>query len=355
MALSLVANRLYSDRQARENLILRIGLSAICLVLALKKYTVGIDIVGYKEQYIISKAMPWLENDYVYFEPGYIVFMKIFSKSGFDFQFFMIITYIFVCLALYFFIKKYSPNVTMSLIIFICYQFMVFYISGVRQMIAMSICLFAFMVLDREKGKKVVNVLLAVGLILLAYTFHRSALIFFLVIPFALIEFKKIYFLIYIPIFLGSVFLRKYVLLIVDIFIGEVKGSGEITLNGNFLFLALLTVFSLIGVLQYKTDSTKLPTVNEAVINKRFLYFVLNMTLLVVVLQVSLSGSTILRGLTYLTLFLIPGIPVVLKSFERKIEILTTWVLLLLFLYLFFTETLLPNQFNMCPYLFFWQ
>ena len=104
LAMALLLSHFIADEKKREQIILQLGMLAIFLLLALKKDTVGIDIIGYKEQYILSADVPWNNTGYVYFEPGYIQLMKVFSKLGLDFQIFAGAIYAVCCNAYYRFI-----------------------------------------------------------------------------------------------------------------------------------------------------------------------------------------------------------------------------------------------------------
>lgn len=346
----------YSDKQERESFILKCGMIFIYGILALKKYTVGMDIPAYRQHYYLSKSVPWDNFDYIYFENGYIVLMKIFSKLNIDFQVFMIFIYTFVCITMYYFIKRYSKNVTLSLMIFICYQFFVFYFSGVRQTIAMSFCLIAYMCLDNRRWKKAPRILMYLGLIWLAATFHESAYIFLLVLPFEFMKMNKFYLFVYIPVAMTATFLRPVLLSFLKIFFKDLHTDGSVTLQGNFIFLALFTILSVIAIIQYKpSETTLIQTEDNEKVDDRFLFVAVNILITLVVLQLFFSGIPILRSTMYLTLFLIPGLTNILKCFESKIEIIATWVILIAFIYIFFEETLLKNQLNIMPYLMFWQ
>ena len=178
-----------SKKQDHKNkIITSVGMTAIFLILALKG-DVGSDISGYLEQYYISASKDWHNVDYVYFESGYIYLMKIFSKSGCSFQLYMAFVYALACFAMYLFIRKYSLNPTFSLLIFVCYMFFVFYISGVRQTIAMSLCILAFITLQKKKRTTFV---ISSLMILLSTTIHQSAIVFFGILLLQLIKNKRI-------------------------------------------------------------------------------------------------------------------------------------------------------------------
>ena len=243
LALSVFLSRFVADEKKSERIILQLGMFAIFLLLALKKETVGIDIIGYKEQYILSAAVPWANTSYVYFEPGYIQLMKIFSKLGLDFQFFAAVIYAVCCSAYYRFIKRYSKNVALSLLIFICYQFLVFYTSGLRQALAMAICIYAYLLLDSKWGKIWHRYALSMLLVVLAATIHRSALLFFVVVLFHGWNSQKVHWVLLSVGIAVSVFARSQLLWIITALFGEIKMSGGITLGGNMIFLMGLILF----------------------------------------------------------------------------------------------------------------
>ena len=345
LALKIAAACIIPDKAKQEQRILQFGMLAIFLLLALKGDTVGIDIVGYREQYEISAGVAWADTDYVYFEWGYIQLMKLFSKAGIPFQVFMIAIYGFCMSAYYKFILRYSQNVTLSLLIFICYQFLVFYISGLRQALAMAICIYAFLLLDKQKGKRWKRVLSAVLVVFLATLIHQSAWLFLCVIFIHLWKPEQVHWVILSLVLLASVFLRPLVHQLIRYFMGTVKLYGGITLGGNFLFLLGLMALCIVACYQ-KGQMDK---------EECFLPMASNVLIMAVSAQILFSGSALLRSAMYLTLFLIPGLPCALKHFERRLEIVLTYLLGIFLIVLFWTDTLSINQLSLCPYVFFWQ
>ena len=342
--IAIVGAYFVPERQKRERLILRLGMLAIFLLLTLKKDTVGIDIIGYKEQYILSAAVPWANTSYVYFEPGYIQLMKVFSKLGLDFQIFAGAIYAVCCNAYYRFIKRYSRNTALSLLIFICYQFLVFYTSGLRQALAMAICIYAYLLLDSKWGKGWQRYAASVLMVILAATVHRSALLFLVVLMLHGWCSQKVHWVLMTLGLAVSVAVRSQVFWIIKSLLGEIRVSGGITLGGNMIFLMGLTLFCVVAYYQRRNkDPEPFQTVST------------NVLMMAVMAQVVFSGSTLLRSAMYLTLFLIPGLPCALKCYERRIELLLTWFLGLFLIVLFWTDTLAINQLNLCPYRFFWQ
>lgn len=344
--LPIVSAFLIRDNSKRQRFILWMGMMAIFLLLALKKETVGSDIVGYKREYLHSASMSWKNTGYMYFEAGFIQLMKLFSKLHIPFQVFTAMIYAVCCNAYYRFIKKYSTDVTLSLLIFVCYQFLVFHISGLRQSLAMAICIYAFLLYDSSWRHRWMRLAASIVIVLLAAMIHQSAMLFLAVLAFIQWKPQKVHWMMMLVAVAASVFMRPLVLQFINLLFGRSFMSSKITLGGNFIFLLGLSVFCVIASYQRKVRQQGLGD---------FFPVATNVLMMAVAAQLILSGSSLLRGAMYLTLFLIPGIPCALKCFDRRTELLLSWALGLFFIILFWTDTLSINQLDMCPYLFFWQ
>lgn len=345
--LPLVVRRVEQRKEKQEKTILFWGVAAIFLLLALKRNTVGIDIAGYEAWYVDSKFRAWSDLNYIYFENGYILWMKLFSKLGASFQLFMAVNYAIFCGALYAFIRKYSKDATMSLLIFVCYQFFVFVISGVRQMIAMAFCLIAYMIFDRRKK---LSTVWAIAIVLLAIQIHQSAVIFFLVLALARLRGKKILLPVYIAAILMSTEVRPMVWNFVDRYVRKIDAYESISLGGNFIFLIGIALFMAFTVWQSnisKTGTAEGQAVIFDIFSTRLIWAVLG-------LQIIFSGHSMLRATSYLSMFLIPALPNMLQRYDRKSRGMLKMALGCFLIWLFVTDTLIPNQLQLCPYQFFW-
>lgn len=350
--LSLIFKSVVSKREKQEKLILFWSFIAIFLILALKKETVGIDISGYKEQFEISRYKAWNDVNYVYFEAGYITLMKIFSKLGFTFQQFMALMYGLCSFSWYFFLKKYSKNAMLSVLMFICYDFFVFNISGVRQMIATSLCLFAYLLFCKTNWIKIVC---AVLLVLMASSIHQSAFIFLVVIAFEFLNEKCIYFHRYLICLIAAIPLRKYVLSFISTYFFRDYTSTSVDLGGSFIFQVCI-VFLMSFPFWVSTANKKNLTIERrpTMVIPEDIKF-MRLSLLTLIFNVLLSGSTLLRGVMYLRVFMIVGLPNAIERYEMKTQLLLNMVLDSFLVALFYLQTLMPNQLDLCPYMFFWQ
>jgi len=327
------------------------GVVAIYLLLALKG-DVGIDIAGYKEQYIISASKAWTDIDYVYFEPGYITLMKLFSKAGISFQWFMICVYTLACAALYLFIRRYSQDPAFSLIIFVCYQFFVFYNSGVRQTIAMSLCIFAFFACERKSKKRVI---LAVLLQSAAVSVHSSAIVFVTALLYTWTKSTSINFVHQVMLLITSVLVRPYMWRFVNTYVRSVDITVGITLGGSFIMLCGIAIMMYVAnskrnFLNIKLKERFIPYQQE-MINA----YMTRMVFFSIFANILFSGGAMLRSAMYFTMFLIPGLPNTVHCLGYKNRYILKFAFYALFIAVFYFDTLVPNQLEICPYVFFWQ
>lgn len=109
------------------------------------------------------------------FEKGYLLFVWFFSHIFPEGQFVFIISALIFTIAVCRFIYINSEDPELSFVMFICLGLYSFMVQGLRQAIAMSICLFA---IEFCKKRKIVPFIL---LVLLATSFHTSAIVFLIV------------------------------------------------------------------------------------------------------------------------------------------------------------------------------
>lgn len=351
LALPLLLEMLKVPREKRQGVIAALGVLAIFLVLALKG-DVGSDIAGYKQQYLISADKDWADTDYVYFEPGYIFLMKIFSKLGIDFQLFTVFLYAVACAAIYLLIKKYSTDAVLSLIIFVCYQFFVFYVSGIRQCLAMSVCVFAFLAWQK---KKILFRIIPCLLILGAVSIHQSAIVFFAVVPFMFLRKHVLHLWVYCLGVIVALVLRPVIWRVVNEYIREIDAIASVTLGGSFVMLCGFAI--LMYFVNSKKNFLNVSLGRRASIEEADAMdvFFTRMIFLSLCANILFSGHAMLRSSMYLTVFLIPGIPNTLKKIDFNARILSKTVLVIFFIVLFYVDTLLPNQLELLPYEFFWE
>lgn len=155
------------------------------------------------------------------------------------------------------FISRNSVEAPLSLTIYVCLTLFTFNMNGMRQAMAMSICLFAY---EHAKNKKLIPFVLTV---LLAMLFHKSAMCFFVVYLFPRVKNTGVNWLAYIVVLL-------IILLSIDKIVAGYAASGKdytetSSAEGGGLFVVLLYLGAIVLTL-YKHKVLEKPTARTAFI-----------------------------------------------------------------------------------------
>lgn len=179
--LSLIVSLSYKksikvNDKAKRTFLLWCGI-AMFLMIALRNKDVGSnDSNNYYENWELLSGLSFesfkaftTESN---FEAGYLLFVWVFSRIFPSGQFVFILSAILFAIAVSRFIYKNSEDPELSFVMFICLGLYTFMAQGLRQSMAMSMCLFA---IEFCKKRKFLPFIL---LVLLATTFHTSAIVF---------------------------------------------------------------------------------------------------------------------------------------------------------------------------------
>lgn len=168
-----------SDRRAKKAYLFGCGF-ILFLMIALRHNSLGsTDSSGYYYGWTVLSELPSsLLSEYIEMSPmeaGYLVTVWCFSKIFPSAQFLFVLTGLLFSFAICRTIYLNSENSMVSMVMCICLGIYTFIIQGLRQGIAMSICMLS---LEACKKRQFVRFVL---LILLAMQFHKSAIVFLLV------------------------------------------------------------------------------------------------------------------------------------------------------------------------------
>ena len=175
--------RQLNDKQKRR---LRYFLTVIAvlpmfLLFVLRYKYIGADTIGYVRffegevrKYTFAEL---LNTDLMRIEVGYRIYVKLISLITENYTVFFLVNGIVIFGTLLHFAKKYTENPFVFLFLFMTLGTYQFVETGLRQALAMMICLWS---IDFLKDKKIIRFLLLVAL---AYFFHQSAIIFLLMLP----------------------------------------------------------------------------------------------------------------------------------------------------------------------------
>lgn len=223
-----------------------IAFLSLWLIQALRDTTIGYDAYNTYLPAFSSLAENDLNNLFFSttsyaFEPGYEVYMKLIRLLTDNENVFLAITSLFVLVPVAYVIYKYSDRPALAFAVFVGVILYHFSFSGLRQAIAISFCFLSFKFI---KDRKLIPFLL---LVLLAYSFHKSAIVF-----------APAYFLYNIRINIWTIAISALLVVISFVYVdqlalifrlflfGETKYSGYLETNGGAVGLTILYfVFSI--------------------------------------------------------------------------------------------------------------
>ena len=337
--------------QSKGNTFLIITFLAIFLLYALRASSVGRDLPGYKDMYLITKHVAWDNYDYVYFESGYILLMKICTYLGMSFQMFLAVVSAIILIPIYIYFKKYSKNQFLSVLIYIGYLYFEFNMTGIRQAIATSVVLIGFMLYLR--GGKFARLVL-IGFILLASTFHKGAFVCLLFIPLSYIKSMTSYTFTVSILTVVSFLLRSKIMVLVNDFFKEdkINEQADVYIGLNFVFILALSVYFVFSYFarvknKDKTEAVDLPTRADEIQIKWFL--------LSVMIMLVFGLDTSVRSYMFYSQVLMVQLPNSMDCWKKKDRMILNMGLIAFFVIFFFTNSLIPNNFDIVPYKFFWK
>lgn len=149
-----------------------ISIVALVLISSLRAYTVGADITNYYNEFNTFKSVGFKEAfEISRFEIGYTLLTFVLAKIGFEFRFVLVLSSILTAVCFYSFIKEFSPNKCMSLVLFVGLGIFAQSLNIMRHIIALDFVLLAIIFLHKNK------IWQTILMILMASLFHITALI----------------------------------------------------------------------------------------------------------------------------------------------------------------------------------
>lgn len=328
------------------------------LVQALRSPTCGIDVWGngyggYYQSYTVISEIPLksiFKAEIHSYEQGYVVFNKLLSIISDNPQFFLAITSIIIFSFISYIYYKYSENISLSTIIFVCFGLYVFSFSGLRQAIAFSITFFSFRFIIK---RQLLHFLISV---FIAFTIHSSAIIFFFVWPLWNIRHTNKLALILLAItivvlpFYSMIFSFIVPLLFREKYLTYMNGTTAINLILIYVFIYLLPIF-------FKTNNFSISDNQyEDDQNNKIENFIRWMAYFSVLFQSlgTIGGDSITRIAFYFSMFLPLYIPLVFKNAKQGVKEIISACITILFIAFFYYDTA-PEGYNIVPYKFFWE
>lgn len=345
--------------EKKQNKLLFMLFIMIFLIYSLRSTSVGRDIAGYMETYIEAGKHDIFSLDYVYFENGYTLFINICSNMGISFQWFLVITSIIILLPIYYFIKLYSDDKVLSCLIYVCYMFFEFNLTGLRQAIATSIVLLGFILLFNNKRLRLLKYILCV---LLASTFHKSALLSLVFIPFFYFRNYKIS-IVFLTLFglIALLFRENIIKFIGSVADRELDSGSGIYFGWNIVFLIISGFFFLYSVSLRKNEYniqnlSYFALAKEGGERKKYATNIIFIEVFFVGLVVYFifGFTTLLRATQYASITIIVLFSNAIKKLNYKDGMIFKVFFVAYLLFFFSYNTLYGNNFDIVPYTFFW-
>ena len=357
-AVMAISRVLFKTPDKQKIFCLIFSMIAVYLVLALKAPSVGRDIEGYKRMYESFKDATWGHYDLYWTETGYEFLEMVFTHIlNFDFQMFAACVYAVSLICYSVFLYKHASDVTLSVFVYICFGFFTFDISGIRNMLSISIVLFA--VMFAEKKSFWWNALYF-AFVVLAAQIHRSAyfaILMFFFIRFSFQKSKKLL----LPLFAVIALVFRPFANNILAFLNTSKQVEEISIGGNIIayIFALVFPFVIWSVAKHENTATKKYTGEGTKYLESTEFFdAMKMPMQVFyfgIITTVLAGAGNLVRLAQTPLFFMTlVIPAPLEKLEPKSRFITKAIIYGLLVLYFYIFKLSVNELDMCPYIFYW-
>ena len=324
------------------------------MVQALRSPTCGTDVwgngYGYYHTFTAISNTPvtsiFTEKFYSY-EQGYVIFNKLLSFISDNPQVFLALTSLFIFSLIGYVFYKFSENIYLSIIVFVCFGLYVFSFTGLRQTIAFSITFFSFkFVVERKLIPFLVSVFIA-------FSIHSSAVIFFFVWPLWNIRHTHKLSIILLAItcfslpFYGAIFTYIVPLLFREKYLIYMNRGTATNLLLVYLFIYVLPMFvrtndySVSDKLYQKDVKYKVENFVRWMAYFSFLFQSLGL----------IGGDSITRIAYYFSIFLPLYIPLIIKNTKLK-SFIYPFIALLFIAFFYYDSS--KEFYNIVPYYFFW-
>ncbi len=344
--LLLGTNTLINSKDLTKRIFIFFSIGIIILLQGLRKETVGIDLETYV---MVFEMIASGETNKLFdfsssifgMEFGYIFLNKIIALFTQNSQLFIVTISTVIFVPMGYVIYKNSRNLTLSIISLISLIIFNFSFSGLRQSIALAMTFLSFELIRKRK------LIWFILLILLASSFHKSALVFFVAYFLYDLKFKRKHF-IFIFIFIGTILVFKLP------FLGLLSSLPFFNRYSNYeVLLGNGTgAYTMFAILLFIYSFSMLIPDNQSVSKSMNAYR--NYILVAVIIQITASLSpVVMRSGYYYFIFLTLLLPELVVSIKNKrVRYLSNFMVLILCLSFYYLTTV-NGALN--PYLFYWE
>lgn len=323
-------------------LFVSIATSQWIILSGFRDFSVGDDTMAYKWMFDETTRISWerLANHFVGVmtgaeegkDPGYYLIQKVIQLVTENYQWYLLIVALLFLIPFGIWIYRNSTEPLLSFLIFSTLFYSFFAITGIRQTIATALAVLVgyYFIQNRRFWP-------FIGIILLAATIHKSALVF---LPFYFLATKAItsrYLLV-----MGALipFLFIFRMPLFELF-RSISGYDEYdyyTGAGTYNFSLLLVMITVVALWRREQMIEANPNVT---------HYLNALLLALCFLPLTFINPSMMRIVQYFSIFIMLLIPEILQSFDRRERLLVYYVAISMLLFLFVR--------NEPVYLFFWQ
>lgn len=344
---SCCKNSINENNKAKKIYLFLCGV-VLFLIIALRNKNIGsADSTNYYNYWQLMSELNFQEAQ-IYIanarmESGYLYTVWILSRVFVDPQWCFIFSGLLFSISICRFIYLNSEDVALSLVMYVCLGLYGFMVQGLRQSIAMCICLFAIELVKKKKPIKFIF------LILIACLYHKSAVIFILVY---ILQWKKFSSEYKFQIMILAGVLLCLTPLIISIgnqildsnYVVPVESGGLIATAIYFIII----IFSFVFLSNKKSSTPKLFHEKE----KNYILF-LSITIIGACFYLMrYFGTLAIERISFYFMFgQMIILPNVINTFDKKTRVIINFVVITLSIALFIYR-LIGSE--LIPYTFFW-
>lgn len=310
----------------------------LIIVSGLRHLSVGNDTWNYVNIFYRYNQMSINElfQNHFGIEFGYVILNKFIGSLSLGHQWLLLFTAVVFTLSVSKFIYDYSNDVVLSYLVLFSFSFFQFSMTGVRQTLAISIVIFG---IKYALDKKLIKFSLVV---LLASTFHQSALVAFFIYLATYFKMSKLMKVSSIVLIAIVYVLRNSIVNFLFMFIPDGRYNYLSDGGGETVLLVVFLTF-IVGLMFHKNYDKV----------SRYANFEYGMIILGILFQVFTPVQNIFfRIAMYFTIILVVFIPNLFSGFKSSERLIMKYMIYIALLVQYFIFT--KNAAGVVPHEFFW-
>ena len=346
--------RLWKKHSGEKIYVVAWGTILVALV-ALRAKTIGRDTAMYEVIFQRTIGATSLRGFLKTYNTEYAYHALEYITSRFaDYRFFVVLIACFSVIPVLFVICEFSEDKFLSLLLYVCFPYYTFCMSGMRQATAMGCIAIAYCFVKKKK------VVWFIVFCILGFMFHSSAMLFLPVYWLDKIPYKKATRVIAILAMVMAFVLRTSLWHIATLFARQQYSANDAGGQKMYLFMILSVALGFIYRKEFvgENNVTDVDTVQNAfqintMINNRVLLYL--QILAVIIWPIASVNSATFRMYYYYHMFMILYVPALLNSVKsNRIRLLIKIGFMFAAIFFLYTQILPPQQ-GYNPYLFLWQ